>query len=206
MSNTRCRMLNGYRVVYKPENKKSMKNDNWEGFIYEHIEIAEKFLKREIRENEVVHHLDGNRSNNRIENLLVLERSQHSKLHKWLEKKGDITNESCNENGMNSTNSETEEQQKYCLSCGRTLQKKQRKYCCEKCFPRDKVSKKPNKKELETMLKNKRSYTSIGKDYGVSGNSVKKWTKKFGLYTKTLSQASGTPEEGAETTGEVKSS
>lgn len=87
MSKTKneVRITNGYRLVYEPDYISSMNEGNWKGYVYEHIFIVEKNLNRKLRGNEVVHHLDGNKMNNRIENLMVLERSQHVKFHKWLE-------------------------------------------------------------------------------------------------------------------------
>lgn len=35
----------------------------------------------------IVHHLDENPDNNTITNLLILNRTQHTKLHRYLEKK-----------------------------------------------------------------------------------------------------------------------
>lgn len=45
-----------------------------------HIVIKEK-LNRTIRKDEVVHHINGNTSDNRIENLQVMTISDHMKLH-----------------------------------------------------------------------------------------------------------------------------
>jgi hypothetical protein len=47
----------------------------------EHRLIMERFLGRKLSSNEVVHHKDGNKRNNDINNLEVMSRSKHSKLH-----------------------------------------------------------------------------------------------------------------------------
>lgn len=49
--------------------------------IDEHRLVMEKFLNRKLNFNEIVHHIDGNKSNNEISNLQILTRSEHSKLH-----------------------------------------------------------------------------------------------------------------------------
>ena len=54
--------------------------------INEHRAIVEELLKRKLEYNEVIHHIDGNPKNNAFENLIVLSRSSHVKLHRALAK------------------------------------------------------------------------------------------------------------------------
>ena len=60
--------------------------------------LVEKKIGRPLKTEEIVHHLDCDPTNNKIENLAVVSRQQHGKLHKQLEtisaqlyKKGLIT-------------------------------------------------------------------------------------------------------------------
>jgi hypothetical protein len=46
-----------------------------------HQIIMEKHLGRPLKNNEVVHHIDGNKRNNDISNLVVVSRSEHAKIH-----------------------------------------------------------------------------------------------------------------------------
>lgn len=46
-----------------------------------HRVIMEKHLKRKLLKNEVVHHIDGNKKNNDIQNLQVMDRKEHNRLH-----------------------------------------------------------------------------------------------------------------------------
>jgi len=52
-----------------------------QGGSYKHIVIAEKYLGRQLRENEVVHHIDKNPSNNECSNLAIMDRQEHISLH-----------------------------------------------------------------------------------------------------------------------------
>lgn len=47
-----------------------------------HRNIAEEHLKRKLKIGEVVHHINGNKLDNNITNLLVMTNSDHMKLHK----------------------------------------------------------------------------------------------------------------------------
>ena len=47
----------------------------------EHRFCMEQLLGRQLRRNEVVHHINGNKLDNRIENLMVMDMSEHSRLH-----------------------------------------------------------------------------------------------------------------------------
>lgn len=175
------RVLNNYRLIYMPEHKRAMKTKNWNGYVYEHIVNAEIAIGRELKEKEVVHHLDGNRSNNRYENLLVLENSQHRKLHEWLDKTGVLAEKSASEKGMNSEKSKINKEPQFCLSCGKTLQSKQTKYCSVECSKQmRRNARRPTKSQLAKDIKSM-SWLAMGRKYGVSDNAVRKWARQEGL-------------------------
>jgi hypothetical protein len=64
-------IADGYRYITTSENKK----------IAEHRFVAEAVIGRKLKENEVVHHIDTNKLNNSPENLVVLTRDKHAKIH-----------------------------------------------------------------------------------------------------------------------------
>ncbi len=51
------------------------------GRIPEHRYIMSEHIGRYLKDNEVVHHLDGNSKHNTITNLELLTRGEHSRLH-----------------------------------------------------------------------------------------------------------------------------
>lgn len=63
----------------------------------EHRQIIEQYLKTKLSSNDYIHHINGNKRDNRIVNLLVCDKKEHGKIHY---KKGDYVI-----GGKNSSNS-----------------------------------------------------------------------------------------------------
>lgn len=195
------RVLNGYRLIHKPDHPSSMTSDNWKGYMYEHIFVIEESTGVRLLGTEVVHHLDGNRSNNHLGNLIRMDRGMHLKLHFWMDNGAPI-HESYWQNGMNS-GKPTATEPKFCIVCNSCLQGKQKRTCSVECNSIAKrVVSRPSRDQLLLDIRSM-SWLAMGEKYGVSDNAVRKWARKYELLPAILSQAEGTLSEGAETSGEV---
>lgn len=67
----------GYRLLHKPEHPRADKK----GRVFEHIVVYEDATGIVIPKGWCIHHLNENKSDNRIENLCLMTCSAHSKLH-----------------------------------------------------------------------------------------------------------------------------
>ncbi len=81
--------INGYPVVYMPSHPRAKSN----GYVREHILVAEKYLNRPLYKDEVVHHINENKADNRPQNLMVFKNQKdHMKYH-WILRNPDKSNE-----------------------------------------------------------------------------------------------------------------
>ncbi len=69
----------GYVRVHDRDHKRSDRS----GFVLEHIKVMEQSLNRSLVAGENVHHINGVRGDNRIENLELWDRSQPPGQRKW---------------------------------------------------------------------------------------------------------------------------
>lgn len=72
---------------------------------------------------------------------------------------------------------------RYCCDCGKELSGRI-SIRCDTCnhISNRKVDNRPDKNELKKLIRTK-SFTSIGKKFGVSDNSIRKWCKGYNLPT-----------------------
>ena len=68
--------VHGYFVINVGKISGAYKN-----CMLEHRYVMQKHIGRILKSNEIVHHKNGNKLDNRIENLAIISRSEHAKLH-----------------------------------------------------------------------------------------------------------------------------
>lgn len=67
----------GYVLILQHNHPRADRN----GYVFEHIIVAEKKIGRPLKANECVHHINEVKDDNRADNLMVLTKGEHSKYH-----------------------------------------------------------------------------------------------------------------------------
>ena len=67
----------GYVLAYVPHHPKAHKD----GYVMLHTIIMERSIGRYLQPNEVVHHINHNRQDNRLENLALMDKKAHMSMH-----------------------------------------------------------------------------------------------------------------------------
>jgi hypothetical protein len=119
----------------------------------------ENHLGRYLEQNEVVHHIDGDRSNNHINNLKLTNQSDHAKEHS------------------------TKLNPIICPQCKKEFKPTQSKikYCSIECAHQaSRKIKRPSKEHLIELVSSL-PMTRIGEMYNVSDNTIRKWCRYYGI-------------------------
>ena len=83
----KAKLKAGYKLIHSPNHPNAVK-----GYVLEHRLIVEKKIGRKLKKEEVVHHINDNKTDNKIENLMLFPTNkEHIKFHTKLRQFG-ITN------------------------------------------------------------------------------------------------------------------
>jgi len=152
----RFNTINGYIYFYDPEHPLAISD----GIVYYHRHLMSLKMGRWLKRDEVVHHIDGNRANNNLDNLVVLTASSHTAKHKTVHELLTI----------------------YCKYCNKEIKTRDRRriHCSVECQGYDKRRFNPTKEELEKLVWQMPS-EKVGELFGVSGNAIGKRCKLLGI-------------------------
>jgi len=147
--------VRGYLIFYDPKHPLAYNS----GWLYLHRHLASKKLGRWLLSADVVHHINEDRTDNRLENLEVITVAEHVRVHRT----------GCKEFSY----------RVFCEICGKPTNNK--KYCSVNCsnLGSRKVER-LSREALEQEMKDN-SWCALGRKYGVSDNAVRKWARKYGL-------------------------
>ena len=67
----------GYILTYCPDHPRSHRD----GYILFHTVVMERHIGRYLADDEVVHHINHDRADNRIENLMLMKKKEHMSMH-----------------------------------------------------------------------------------------------------------------------------
>lgn len=117
-----------------------------------------------------IHHIDGNRSNNNLENLQILCPNCHSQ-----------TDNFCSKNRARVP-------KPTCKQCGKEISRTTKNNLCIECtrnIERSK-SKCPNREQLILDCQTIKTYYGIAKKYKVSDKTIRKWCDKLNINIKNI--------------------
>lgn len=123
--------------------------------------VAESFLKFRTGTGKEVHHIDYDKSNNSVDNLMVVSRSYNMI-------------DSFNHYGSNNNN---RKERSYCLICNKELSKSTLGSYCVKHREYEHNKLRPDINIIIKRLTQGESFSSLGRYYGVSDNTIRKWLK-----------------------------
>ena len=203
-------------LKFRPQKEYKLEEILQKDFEYQPSKLKKRLIKEGIKEYRCekcgntewngepialeLHHINGDRTDNRLENLQILcpnchaqtehYRGKNQERYEKKEFKSDIELKKLHEEENEKRNIEIKEikekvrkskPKRYCKGCGKELKSGQQIFCCQECA-HNAVSKRPPVLELiEKISELNNNMVAVGKFYGVSDNAVRKWIKLYKL-------------------------
>lgn len=152
----------GYMYCHAPDHFTA----NKAGKVMEHVYVMSMHIGRKLEKNECVHHIDRDRTNNDISNLVLMTISEHARLHAFEDRGVYFIPED-----------------RVCKNCNNVYQchpDSDRSYCSSKCFSDNNIKFNISKEDLLVMVWEMPT-TKVAEILGVSDVAVAKRCKKFGI-------------------------
>jgi hypothetical protein len=205
-------------LVFRPFKEYTLEEILQKDFPYSTLRLKQRLLESGLKEYKCegckniewngkpipleLHHINGDRNDNRIENLQILCPNCHAQTKHYRGKnqtryekeefKSDLEQRELYEQERERKRIEREEKYKnikrrdrspkpprYCKYCGKELTNRQLYYCSEECA-HNAVSKRPPVLELIDKLKEfNNNKSAVSRYYGVSEQAVRKWLKLY---------------------------
>lgn len=139
-----------------------------------------------------LHHIDGDNTNNKLENLQLLCPNCHAYTDNFRKGKSAINEIRKLEYDEHKNDIKVEYKKKVakeakqkliyiCKNCGNEITDRKGKYCSAECYHEDISKNIPKVPELIQKFKELKSFVQVGKYYSVSDNAVKKWCISYGI-------------------------
>ena len=204
-------------LVFRPQKEYSLDEILQKDFPYNTQKLKQRLLENGLKERRCekcgntewngepialeLHHINGDRNDNRLENLQILCPNCHAQTKHYRGKNqtryekeefiSDLERKKLYEQEQERKRIERESKKRsinakpprYCKYCGKELTNKQLHYCSEECA-HNAVNKRPPVLDLISKLKEfNNNMSATGRYYGVTDQAVRKWCKlyKIGL-------------------------
>ena len=146
-----------------------------------------------------IHHINGNHSDNRLENLQILCPNCHSQTINFNGKSKNLNCEDAIEKLKEREKvrqQEIEQRKKYwsgerkktnpvktkiCLQCGKTFIGRGEKYCSRECAAKAAIKDEITINQIYEAAKEVKSLIQLGKKFNMTDNGIRKWLKKYGI-------------------------
>lgn len=135
-----------------------------------------------------LHHVNGDNTDNRIENLQVLCPNCHAYTDNYRGKNQKRTVDKTVKKGIVSERIKKEKPKAICEVCATEYEKlresRPTRFCSRACLNKHNTAGLPSLETLTNDFKEFKNYSAVGRKYGVSDNAVRKWVKRLGVVTK----------------------